>query len=166
VKVYVALTVEGVAEIQVLRTQFDFLFSQVPAHLTLVFPLETNEVDFEAIRVIAKETSPIDAMIAGPSGSPDHLMYLTLTQGNDSVIALHRRLYQTLFPKSYDRIYSYLPHVTVGRFDDKKDMVNAIHNTPMIEPASVRLDKMIIVEICSGGDRKILEKLSLAGSKL
>ena len=162
-KIYVAFSVEGVPEISELRNQHDTLFNQAPSHLTLVFPVEANAVDYDVIRAMTKETSPIDAVITGPTGSADHLMYMTLTQGNDSVIALHRRLYAECFAESYDRTYSYLPHITVGRFNKQQEMLCAIHDTPLIAPIFVRLDTMIIVEICNNGDRKILETFALKG---
>jgi 2'-5' RNA ligase len=164
VKIYVALSVEGVPEISELRTQYDSLLNQVPSHLTLVFPVETNAVDFETVGVISNETSPIEVALTGPTGSVDHLMYMTLTQGNDSVIALHRRLYDECFTELYDRTYSYLPHITVGRFNKQQEMQSAIYDTPLMAPSSIRLDTMIIVEICTNGERKILETFALKGS--
>jgi 2'-5' RNA ligase len=163
VKLYIALEVGNLTEIEQLRSRFDSLANKVPPHMTLVFPTDVVEVDFKKLGIIAEATQPIKVQLAGPTGTQDNLLFLTLLQGNDPVIELHRRLYRELFPNSYDRTYSYIPHVTVGRFQTHQKMTEIVMDTPELDFPPLLLTKLIAIEVGEDGSRTLLESFTLKG---
>jgi 2'-5' RNA ligase len=101
-----------------LRRQFDPLFGSLRAHVTLVFPFQ-SDLSAEALRRHVEQAvcdvSPITVRLAGVSGANAHHLFLDLKRGNDALIELHDRLYRGPLEPYQSHEFSYLPHVTVGR---------------------------------------------------
>lgn len=110
-----------------LRRQFDPLFGSLKAHVTLVFPFQ-SDLSPEAlgghVEHAVRGVRPITVRFADVTGAADvygvgaQYLFLNIKRGNDALIDLHDRLYRGPLEVYLSREFSYLPHVTVGRLSD------------------------------------------------
>jgi 2'-5' RNA ligase len=104
-----------------LRRQFDPLFGSLAAHVTLVFPFQSDMLP-EALRLHVEQAvrgvSPVTVRLAGVTGANGQYLFVNVKRGNDALIELHDRLYRGPLEAYLSREFTYTPHVTVGRFTD------------------------------------------------
>jgi 2'-5' RNA ligase len=114
--------------VMVLRRRFDPLFGSLGAHVTLVFPFQSDlspEALREHVEQVVRGVSPITVRLADVTGGADvsgnnaHYLFLNVKRGNDALIELHDRLYNGPLKGYLSREFTYMPHVTVGRFTER-----------------------------------------------
>ncbi|MFM2485195.1 2'-5' RNA ligase family protein [Celerinatantimonas yamalensis] len=160
-KIYIAFLVEGLTEIEAARRKYDYLSGKVPLHLTLVFPLDVDNYEEDALTEFFSRYTAEKVSLSGVTGSLDNLVFLTLTRGNDFVIEIHNRLYNEFFSRSFDTSHTFFPHLTVGRCNNRREMLDAINDIGQITLDSINLNTLAVIQICEGGERKILSKFKL-----
>ncbi len=106
------------APVAALRHQFDTLYGSLSAHITLVFPFESDlapETLRDHVVQSVRGASPITVRLSEVTGADNQYLFLNVKRGNDALIDLHDRLYQGPLAAYRSRELTYLPHVTVGR---------------------------------------------------
>jgi 2'-5' RNA ligase len=104
------------------RQTWDPLSTSVPAHITLVFPVDEPvpedelQRDFDALFSASPEFA-VTATTVQPW--EDEYLFLVLDQGADQVCGLHDALYRGPF-SAVTRPSHFLPHMTVGRTDPSR----------------------------------------------
>jgi 2'-5' RNA ligase len=79
-----------------LREQFDPLAPLIQAHITLVFPFESDlstEQLLSHIQQAIHGIRPFTVQLQGITGHEDEYLFLNIIRGNDLLIELHDRLY-------------------------------------------------------------------------
>ena len=109
-----------------LRRQFDPLFESLRAHITLVFPFE-SDLSPDALRRHVEDavygSGPITVRLAEVTGARDvvdadlRYLFLNVKRGNDALVKLHDRLYRGPLEPYVSREFPYTPHVTLGRLN-------------------------------------------------
>ena len=115
---YIALFPEVPPEVQELRSACDPLAEIVSPHLTLVFPFVSDVAD-DRILAHLESCLPIRSAstgirLHGITAHGEHL-FLNVKSGNDTLISLHDRLYTGLFALHLSPLFTFIPHLTVGR---------------------------------------------------
>ena len=111
----------GLAEIEQIRRQYDPLAPTVKAHITLVFPFKSN-LATEALRTHVRQAvqgiNPFPVQLQTITGQDGRYLFLNVKQGKNQLITLHDKLYSGIL-KPYRHSFDYLPHVTIGRFQEE-----------------------------------------------
>jgi 2'-5' RNA ligase len=105
-------------QVLAVRRRYDPLATEMPAHLTLVFPFEDPLPDaaLEAhVRSVVAGWRPLTITLAEITGHENPHLFLNVKRGNDELIDLHDRLYTGPLARHQLRWNTYVPHVTVGR---------------------------------------------------
>ncbi len=100
-----------------LREKYDPIYDQVAAHISLVFPFESDRPLDELTGVIRAETSKVKSFFIELDSIGDFYPHIPViywqVKQNDDLNNLYYRLYSRLnLPLPYKQ---YLPHVTVAR---------------------------------------------------
>jgi 2'-5' RNA ligase len=112
-----------------LRARFDPLVDLIPAHITLVFPFESDLSPDELCAHVERSVRGIGAFpirLSGITGMEDKYLFLNVKRGNDTLIELHDRLYSGPLQSYLSLAFTFIPHVTVGRFTSHEAFVNAL----------------------------------------
>jgi 2'-5' RNA ligase len=120
----------AMTEIEMIRRRFDTLADAIPAHVTIVFPFE-SELSDERLRhhieSATRDVHPFEIELAGFSCVEDQYLFLNVEAGSDQIREIHRRLYKgPLAPFLVARPFT--PHVTVGRFGTAKECASAVEH--------------------------------------
>ncbi|HFQ92542.1 MAG TPA: 2'-5' RNA ligase family protein [Anaerolineae bacterium] len=121
----------GLGEIEQIRRQYDPLFPAVKAHITLVFPFEsdlTTNALRAHVRQAAQGIGSFPVQLQTITGQDGRYLFLNVKQGKNQLISLHDKLYSGIL-KPYRHNFNYLPHVTVGRFQDRGAFLQALAAT-------------------------------------
>lgn len=114
-------------DVEAFRRRFDSLADVIPAHLTLVFPFESdisNGVLRPHARSAIRGLKPFRIELWGASCTWDHYLILGVTRGADEIRELHDRLYTGPL-RAFLRGPKFVPHVTVGRHASAQACVQA-----------------------------------------
>jgi len=122
---YPDLEKEAFDWIQSVREPHDPNYSLIAPHFSLVFPvteIDTNDFTHHC-KDICGGVSPISfiirrAMINKVCNTDDWYLFLVPDEGNSAIGRLHDRLYTGIFEKELMLEIPYIPHITVGRFND------------------------------------------------
>lgn len=104
--------------IEAIRQRFDPLAGFLPAHITLVFPFESNLTTKDLrrhIELAAEGVAPFALTLDGVTGSEREYLFLMVKRGKESIVELHERLYSGPLQMHLSVAHTYVPHVTVGR---------------------------------------------------
>lgn len=127
-----------------LRHQFDPLASVIRPHLTLVFPFE-SDLPLEQIRghvqFAIQGVLPFEVILRGITGSDAEYLFLNVKHGNDQIIQLHDRLYTGLLLSHLNREHTYIPHLTIGRLDNKDSFLTALSVTQNMDETFILVIK-------------------------
>jgi 2'-5' RNA ligase len=119
--VIVAPVDEPGAWIREVRARYDPIAAAVPAHFTLVYPFE-DDIALDALGAHladALATFPaFEVALEGASGAEGTYLRYDIKRGNDTLIAMHDRLYTGPLARHLDRRESFHPHMTIGRITD------------------------------------------------
>ena len=108
----------GVQRIEEIRRRHDPQASQIPAHVTLVFPFEspiTGEELRSHIRTALSGQPAFRATFSGVTAEDDGYILLHVDVGHDAVVTLHDRLYSGPLLRHRSTTHTYRPHMTLGR---------------------------------------------------
>ncbi len=109
------------AEIERLRQAHDPLAGVIPAHITLVFPFE-SELTVDALeshmRAATKGIRRFPMELREVTGQEGEYLFLNVKRGNDALVALHDRLYTGPLAEHLSPAHTFVPHMTVGRLAD------------------------------------------------
>src|SRR6266511_2505960 len=126
---------DGLHLIEQLRRRFDPLVSVIKAHITLVFPFEsdlTTEQLHSHIRRAVHDIHPFRVRLQGIIEQEGGYLFLNVTRGNNQLIELHDRLYSGLLAAYLSSEHTYVPHVTVGHLTDKTAFLEALEATRLV----------------------------------
>jgi 2'-5' RNA ligase len=123
---------ENILSIEQLRSQYDPLAEAINPHITLVFPFESDlssNVIHTHIKHAVQGIKPFQIQLQGITGSKGEYLFLNVKIGNDQIIELHDRLYRGLFESYKIKEHTYIPHLTIGRLNDRADYLSALEIT-------------------------------------
>lgn len=112
-------------KIQELRKQYDPLWEKIPPHITLVFPFASELTVSRLhhhIEKILKNFPPFTVTLSDLSFEADGYIYLNVTEGAAEIRQLHDQLYQGILMSFLHPTLSYIPHVTVGRYLEEREV--------------------------------------------
>lgn len=147
------------------RERYDPLVNHVRPHITLAFPfdsdIETTELK-EHISSILSEIKTFEIILNGitPTNSFGKYLFLNIEKGNGEIIELHKRLYTGILQNYYPEWLKgnvFLPHMTVGSFDNEEEFEMAINETRNIIDSFKTTVNEISVEIIDENEDSIIE---------
>ncbi len=150
--------------VEAVRRRFDPLSDSVPAHVTLVFPFDTEISESDLLRHVEVATTGVGRFAIefnGLSCTDDHVLFLLVSAGSDPITKLHDRLYSgPLEPYRSDRVF--VPHMTIGRFNSPAACTAALRSQD-VEHMSVRTEAtaVSVYRISARGDRSIESEVVL-----
>ncbi|GMA61224.1 2'-5' RNA ligase family protein [Alicyclobacillus fastidiosus] len=147
--------------IDALRAKYDPLFNLIPPHITLVFPFEsamTVDAITEHIRKSVGRMEPFRIVMAGISGADEEYLFLNVKVGNDLLIDLHNKLYTGVLRKHLNRWFTYYPHLTIGRINDKQVFQSALEDTAEFSETFETVVLEIVLERIDDTGRSIIER--------
>jgi 2'-5' RNA ligase len=148
--------------IDLLRRKYDPQADLIAPHITLMFPVPSLIGESSLVSHIENVLSgcrqfPIH--IAGLEQSADHYLFLVLQEGRAEIIHLHDRLYTGMLAPYLRTDLPYVPHVTLGSFDDAELCSQALREA---ERDSLRyqcvVDRLHLVKIDEDRSRIIWSK--------
>ncbi|MEI5906321.1 2'-5' RNA ligase family protein [Bacillus spongiae] len=155
-------SLENGNEINKLRRKYDPLHDLIPPHITLVFPfisnLSSNQMNDHITEVLKKEKS-FDIYLQGITGADETYLFLNVKVGNDTIIRLHDKLYSGILQEFLYKRVTYIPHITVGRFNNKTDFEKGIIDTVSFETSFKTNVKEIVVETIDKEERSTVESI-------
>lgn len=154
---------ENVSVIDEIRKKYDPNYLNVPPHITLVFPFESN-ISKEQLLAHVKNTLHNTKCFCLKLGnlvkkhSKEYYLMLEVTEGSDKVKELHEKLYEGIlanFKPSWPD--GFMPHMTIGQFGDEAGL-EAVYNSlsGVHEQFSARICK-VSVEIIGSKSESIIE---------
>lgn len=147
------------------REKYDPLANHVKPHITLVFPfeseIETNELK-EHISKVLSEIAPFEVILNGitPTNDFGQYLFLNIQKGGNEIIGLHKQLYTGILQIYYPEWLcgkTFLPHMTVGNFDNEDDFLMGIDETRNIMDSFKATVNEISVEIIDENEDSIIE---------
>lgn len=146
--------------IEEVRKKFDPLHGLVPPHITLVFPFE-SEIQTLRLEKHVRDTlvgvCPFPIQLKEITATLDNHLFLNVKKGNDNIIELHDRLYSGLLNGFLNRRYTYIPHLTVGRFKDEAECQFALEDTKSFDSRFDTVVTKIVSEIIGGNGDSTIE---------
>ena len=110
--------VENPFRIQSFRKKHDPLYGKIDPHITLVFPFLSPIPNTELrdhIHTVIRDFSPFPITLDRHAVQTEGWIWLPVTQGKETIISLHDRLYSgPLHPFLHPEM-PYIPHLTIGR---------------------------------------------------
>jgi 2'-5' RNA ligase len=104
-----------------LRRKYDPQADLIPPHITLMFPVQHSIGESSLVSHLEHVLSgsrQFPIRMQGLEQSADHYLFLLLQEGRAEVIHLHDRLYTGMLAPYLRTDLPYVPHVTLGSFDD------------------------------------------------
>lgn len=157
--------------IETIRKEYDYLCDCIEAHITLVFPFESN-LSYEAIEKdlinYLKDEKPFKVRLEGLEAVENHGYYLFLNvkEGQETLKKLHYKLHQGIL-KTYQSPWtkdgSFVPHVTLGRFQRKNQMLRAINKYEAFNSEFTAEIDRVYVEIIGENEESIIEGVVVLG---
>jgi 2'-5' RNA ligase len=144
-------TFHGIDLIERFRSRFDPIHTEIPAHITLVFPFESDLTTDALLRHIQSATAglkPFQAVLQGITGDSGEYLFLNVKQGNDPIIALHDRLYTGPLASFLRTDLTYTPHMTIGRVTPHTGFLLALAaaRQELTIPFTMTLDTLTVFE--------------------
>ena len=117
--------------IQFFREHYDPNYPIIEPHFTIVFPvtdIDTNRF-IEHCKEICRHITPISfdirrTMVNKSYGDDDWYAFLVPDKGLSDIAGLHDRLYTGILEPELRLEIPYIPHITVGRFDNGAECKN------------------------------------------
>jgi 2'-5' RNA ligase len=151
-----------------LRRRFDPLAELVPPHLTLVFPFDSELTTGQMRDHVQGSVTGIAAFpvrLSQVTGSEGEYLFLNIKYGNDGIIALHDRLYTGLLENLLAIEYTFTPHMTIGRLEDRVAFRGALEFSRTLDlRIDIRVSEVSTYLIDATGPRRIELVTTLASS--
>ena len=146
------------ARVEAVRQQFDSLAGSIRAHLTLVFPFESNLSESDLKRHVEETTVGIESFpitLSGLSCTEDHVLFLHVARGSGDIETLHDRLYSGPLER-YQSHQTFVPHMSIGRFKSSAACTTALESPRLADLKLRTVAKAVSVyKIPADGDRRI-----------
>ena len=149
-----------------IRGKYDPLSNNVRPHITLVFPFEStiSKVDLQNSLINSLQgVKPFNLMLEEIIKIDNNLglyLFLEVKEGTEKIKELHNKLYDGML-KSYKPKWlnegEFMPHMTIGNFDDKTDLNSAYDEVCSIKDRFSILVEKISVEIIDENEDSIIE---------
>ncbi len=136
----------GIERIEAFRARHDPMGTRIPAHVSLVFPFETNLTLLQLethVRRVAAKWPPVPVTFRAIRLHANEFVFLMASRGTDSIAALHDKLYTRSLRPHLRPEFAYEPHITIARqldparldaaFDEAKDEFSTEHAGVMRE---------------------------------
>jgi len=152
-----------------IREQYDPLANHVKPHITLVFPFN-SEIGTKELRKHISSVligiAPFEVILKEitPANSFGKYLFLNIQKGNNEIKELHKRLYTGILQNYYPgwlKGKPFLPHMTVGNFNNEEDFAVAINETKNINDSFKDIVYEIGVEIIEENEDSIIELIIL-----
>ena len=115
--------------IDALRQKYDPQAGLLAPHITMMFPVPSSIDESSLVSHLEQLLStcpPFPIRMAGLEQSADHYLFLVLQEGRAEVIHLHDRIYTGVLAPYLRTDLPYVPHVTLGAFDDGEHCSQAL----------------------------------------
>lgn len=148
-----------------IREKYDPLANHVRPHITLVFPFDSDIATGdlkEHISSIVSGITPFELILNGiiPVNSFGKYLFLNIAKGKNAIIELHKRLYSGILENQFPEWLKgnvFLPHMTIGNFDNDNDFEKAINETKDIVDSFKTIVNEVNVEIIDENEDSIIE---------
>jgi 2'-5' RNA ligase len=148
--------------IDLLRRKYDRQVDLIAPHITLMFPVPSLIGESSLVTHIENVLSghrqfPIH--IAGLEQSADHYLFLVLQEGGAEVVHLHDRLYTGMLVPYFRADLPYVPHVTLGSFENAELCSQALREAERV-PSNYQcvVDRLHLVKINEDQSRIVWSK--------
>ena len=141
-----------------IRDRYDPLAKLVRPHITIVFPFEsemTNDELAEKLTRSLKDVGPFELVLHGFSKTDDNYLFLNIEKGQDIIKTVHDELYSSHL-KDYDLGLSYIPHMTVGKLDNRQELDSAYEYVKTIDDCFQTTVRKISVEMIGEHEESII----------
>jgi len=129
--------------VEAVRRRFDPLAHVIPAHITLVFPFE-SEISARALRKHVESAligvGPLQLGLGEVNVTDDQYLVFNVGHGAAAVADLHDRLYTGPLRQFLAADRAYLPHLTVGRLNTIAEARRALE---AIASSNPRVDTIV-----------------------
>ena len=156
--------------IHAVRQKYDPAVEKIGPHITLVFPFE-SDIGTEELRehLISALSGfrPFEVTLSGITGDAlfEKFLFLNVGQGKKTIRAMHERLYTGILEKFkpvWLRDGAFLPHMTVGKIEDREEFEEAVKETRNITDCFSTTITAVSVEIIEvNGDSTIEMEIPL-----
>jgi len=144
-----------------IRAQYDPAAKLVPPHITLVFPFESDisTADLHAHMTHAlASASPFEVELSGITPAPGGYLFLHIQKGAAEITALHEKLYAGILSPFYpDWSHTFLPHMTVGHFQDDAQLQSAANKLKDLTDQFQAVINTVYVEIIGNNENSTIE---------
>ena len=156
--------------IHAIREKYDPAVEKIGPHVTLVFPFESNIGTQELREHLISALSgfkPFEVTLSGITGDAlfEKFLFLNVGKGKKEIRAMHEKLYTGILEK-YRPVWlrdgAFLPHMTVGKIEDKEQFEEAVEETRNITDCFATTITAVSVEIIEeNGDSTIEMEIPL-----
>ena len=137
-----------IERIERLRRLFDPLARVIPAHVTLVFPFE-SQLPAAALRAhverMSMGTRPFDVELTDVAVVEDEYVFLDVGSGRKQLIELHDRLYSGPLARHLSDTHVFRPHITLGRLREPEARATALAKAREWLPASTAVVRELTI---------------------
>jgi len=153
------------ASLDNIRNRYDYLCSCIEAHITLVFPfksdLSIDEITLDLQKVLS-DIKPFEIRTKDIQAVDNHgyYLFLNIDEGSDIISKLHYKFHKGIlspYQSEWTKDGSFLPHITIGRFDNSVDMNNAWKEVKDLSLDYVAVIDRVYVEIIGDNEESIIE---------
>ncbi|MCT4613082.1 MAG: 2'-5' RNA ligase family protein [Clostridia bacterium] len=149
-----------------IREKYDYLHKCIEPHITLVFPFESNietNILVEDIKSTLKGYKSFKVIGKGIQGIDNYgyYLFLNIEEGSEIIKELHYSLHKGIlknYQSEWTKDGSFKPHVTIGRFKDRDEMLNAAKLYENIEVEYEAFIDKVYIEIIGENEESIIEK--------
>jgi 2'-5' RNA ligase len=138
----------GIERIELLRRLFDPLAGIIPAHMTLVFPFE-SQLPAATLRAHVERmsigTRPFDIELNDVAVVEDEYVFLDVGSGREQLIELHDRLYSGPLARHLSETHVFRPHITLGRLREPEALATALAKARELLPASTAVVRELTI---------------------
>ena len=109
-------------EIEAFRKRYDPIWNQVPAHITLVHPFQSDLSNDELIRHLEANLKLSAVRFSfGPSRFEESCLFLPVLEGANDFRFARDHLCSGQLTQMRSESHDYVPHVTIGKFGSQLD---------------------------------------------
>ena len=120
-------------KMEIFRRKYDFTYDVIKAHITIVFPCKENKEEIsDHIKAILRGWKPFEVTLEGFTINREYFLFLTITEGNNTVIQLYKDLYQGIL-SPYSRFDLFIPHIGLGHFAKRKEQSEFENYSELLE---------------------------------
>lgn len=157
--VYLEPKLEGLNQIQTIRKKYDPLAEMIPPHVTLVFPFKLDEREslLKHLNPCLNKTRAIEFTLGEPQIHADYV-WLPVLEGAQAIQLLHKQLYSGILKEFLSTTHEYLPHITLGRFNDPKTLDQLLKDARALNLGAVGTFNKAILELVGDDNYGHIEK--------